>query len=194
VIFVLFKQGGHAPFVLHFANICLAAFVFHVYKSIGLGEDFDLAIRLLDNLPFAFFGPLFLHFCLRYPVRSEGFRPLALENLSALRSGGPFRSPSSSFDNSQLLPASSLLRIGFRRSRQRFDCSPPFIRRIFTISLFRRRRRGRFDPPLLAQPSDDRPPASEMGDVGNDRRDSPIVAFKLPSAFSICPKTDTARR
>ena len=72
-IFVLFKQGGHAPFVLHFANICLAAFVFHVYKSLYLGEDFDLAINLLDNLAFAFFAPLFLHFCLRYPVRSAVF-------------------------------------------------------------------------------------------------------------------------
>jgi len=72
-IFVLFKQGGHAPFVLHFAIICLAAFVFHVYKSLYIGEDFDLAINLLDNLAFAFFAPLFLHFCLRYPVRSEVF-------------------------------------------------------------------------------------------------------------------------
>jgi len=72
-IFVLFKQGGHAPFVLHFANICLTAFVFHVYKSLYLGEDFDLAINLIDNFAFAFFAPLFLHFCLRYPVRSEVF-------------------------------------------------------------------------------------------------------------------------
>ena len=72
-IFVLFKQGGHAPFVLHFANICLAAFVFHVYKPLYLGEDFDFAIGLLDNLAFSFFAPLFLHFCLRYPVRNEVF-------------------------------------------------------------------------------------------------------------------------
>jgi two-component system NtrC family sensor kinase len=72
-IFVLFKQGGHAPFVIHFATICLAAFVFHVYKSLYLGEDFDLAINLLDNLAFSFFAPLFLHFCLRYPIRSEVF-------------------------------------------------------------------------------------------------------------------------
>jgi PAS domain S-box-containing protein len=72
-IFVLFKQGGHAPFVLHFAFVCLAAFVFHFYKSIGLGEDFDLAVRLLDNFAFALFAALFLHFCLRYPVRSEVF-------------------------------------------------------------------------------------------------------------------------
>ncbi len=72
-IFVLFKQGSHSPFVLHFAIVCLAAFVFHVYKPIGLSEDFDDAIRLLDDMAFAFFVPLFLHFCLRYPVRSEVF-------------------------------------------------------------------------------------------------------------------------
>ncbi|MCY7347945.1 MAG: PAS domain S-box protein [Pyrinomonadaceae bacterium] len=72
-IFVLFKQGSQSPFVLHFATVCLAAFVFHVYKPIGLGEDFDLAVSLLDDLAFAFFVPLFLHFCLRYPVRSEVF-------------------------------------------------------------------------------------------------------------------------
>jgi two-component system NtrC family sensor kinase len=72
-IFVLFKQGGHAPFVLHFAVVCLAAFVFHVYKPIGLFKDFDLGVALLDNMAFAFFIPLFLHFCLRYPVRNEIF-------------------------------------------------------------------------------------------------------------------------
>lgn len=70
-IFVLFKQGSRSPFVLHFAIVCLAAFVFHVYKPIGLGEDFDLAVKLLDNIAFSFFVALFLHFCLRYPVRSE---------------------------------------------------------------------------------------------------------------------------
>ncbi|MGI8788274.1 MAG: ATP-binding protein [Pyrinomonadaceae bacterium] len=72
-IFVLFKQGSRSPFILHFAIICLAAFVFHVYKPIGLGEDFDLAVSLLDDIAFAFFVPLFLHFCLRYPVRSAVF-------------------------------------------------------------------------------------------------------------------------
>ena len=71
--FVLFKQGGRAPFVLHFATVCLAAFIFHVYKPLGLGRDFDLAVSLLDDAAFAFFVPLFLHFCLRYPIRSEIF-------------------------------------------------------------------------------------------------------------------------
>ena len=72
-IFVLFKQGSQAPFVLHFATVCLSAFVFHVYSAIGFGEDFDLAVLLLDNMAFAFFVPLFLHFCIRYPVRNEIF-------------------------------------------------------------------------------------------------------------------------
>ncbi len=72
-VFVLLKQGSRSPFVLHFASVCLLAFVFHSYRAIGLGEDFDLAVRLLDDMAFAFFVPLFLHFCLRYPVRSEVF-------------------------------------------------------------------------------------------------------------------------
>ena len=75
-VFVLLKQGGRSPFVLHFATVCLVAFVFHNYKAIGLGEDFDLAVMLLDDLAFAFFAPLFLHFCIRYPVRSEVFDTL----------------------------------------------------------------------------------------------------------------------
>jgi PAS domain S-box-containing protein len=72
-LFVLFKQGSHAPFVLHFAVVCLAAFVFHVYSPIGIAKDLDLAIELLDSYALALFVPLFLHFCIRYPVRSEVF-------------------------------------------------------------------------------------------------------------------------
>ncbi len=72
-VFVLLKQGSRSPFVLHFASVCLLAYVFQSYKAIGLGEDFDLAVRLLDDMAFAFFAPLFLHFCLRYPVRSAVF-------------------------------------------------------------------------------------------------------------------------
>jgi two-component system, NtrC family, sensor kinase len=72
-LFVLFKQGSRSPFVLHFATFCLAAFVFHTYAPLGMGEDLDLAISLMDDIAFAFFVPLFLHFCVRYPVRSEVF-------------------------------------------------------------------------------------------------------------------------
>ncbi|MGD9560773.1 MAG: ATP-binding protein [Pyrinomonadaceae bacterium] len=72
-VFVLFKQGSRSPFVIHFASICLVAFVFHVYRPLNLGQDFDLAVSLLDDMAFALFAPLFLHFCLRYPVRSDVF-------------------------------------------------------------------------------------------------------------------------
>ncbi len=72
-LFVLFKQGSRSPFVLHFASICLVAFVFHVYRPINIGQDFDLAVSLIDDIAFALFAPLFVHFCMRYPVRSEVF-------------------------------------------------------------------------------------------------------------------------
>jgi len=72
-LFVFFKQGSSVPFILHFAALCLTAFVFHVYRQVGTGQDLDLAIGLMDQAAFIFFAPLFLHFCLRYPVRSEVF-------------------------------------------------------------------------------------------------------------------------
>src|SRR5574341_445352 len=42
-LFVVFKQGGRAPFVLHFATLCLVAFLFHVYRATGAYRDLDLA-------------------------------------------------------------------------------------------------------------------------------------------------------
>ena len=68
-LFVLFKQGGRAPFVAHFTTLCLAAFVFHFYKPLGSFEDLDSAIAFLDDAGFILFAPLFLHFCALYPVR-----------------------------------------------------------------------------------------------------------------------------
>jgi two-component system, NtrC family, sensor kinase len=71
--FVLFKQGGRAPFVLHFAGLCLAAFVFHFYTPTGTYRDLDLAIAFLRNAAFIVFAPLFLHFCALYPSRQQLF-------------------------------------------------------------------------------------------------------------------------
>ena len=71
--FVLFKQGGRAPYVLHFATLCLTAFVFHFFTSVGHYRDLDLAIAFLKNAAFIFFAPLFLHFCLLYPIRQQLF-------------------------------------------------------------------------------------------------------------------------
>jgi two-component system NtrC family sensor kinase len=71
--FVLFKQGGRAPFALHFATLCLAAFVFHSYAQVGTYRDLDLAIAVLKNAAFILFPPLFLHFCIVYPQRQQLF-------------------------------------------------------------------------------------------------------------------------
>jgi len=71
--FVLFKQGGRAPFVLHFATLCLAAFVFHFYSPVSAFDDLDLAIAVLDNAALILFPPLFLHFCALYPTRQQLF-------------------------------------------------------------------------------------------------------------------------
>src|SRR6266566_8704794 len=71
--FVLFKQGGRAPFALHFATLCLTAFVFHFFTPVGTYRDLDLAIAFLRNTAFLFFAPLFLHFCALYPMRQQLF-------------------------------------------------------------------------------------------------------------------------
>jgi PAS domain S-box-containing protein len=68
-LFVFFKQGGRAPFSLHFATLCLVAFVFHFYKPYGAYEDLDLAVAFLDDAALALFAPIFLSFCAIYPVR-----------------------------------------------------------------------------------------------------------------------------
>ncbi|MDT7781264.1 MAG: hypothetical protein QOC99_3776 [Acidobacteriota bacterium] len=68
-LFVFFKQGGRAPYSLHFATLCLVAFVFHFYKPYGAYEDLDLAVAFLDDAALALFAPIFLHFCAIYPVR-----------------------------------------------------------------------------------------------------------------------------
>lgn len=72
--FVLFKQGGRAPFALHFASLCLAGFVFCFYTPVGTYRDLDLAIAFLRNAAFILFPPLFLHFCLVYPQRQQLFQ------------------------------------------------------------------------------------------------------------------------
>lgn len=71
--FVIFKQGGRAPFVLHFASLCLTAFVLHFFTPIGTYEDLDLPIAILRNVSFILFAPLFLHFCMIYPARYQLF-------------------------------------------------------------------------------------------------------------------------
>ncbi len=107
-IFVLFKQGSRSPFVLHFATVCLAAFVFHVYRPLGLGQDFDLGIQLLDDAAFAFFVPLFVHFCLRYPVRSDVFDSERWKTIVVYLPAGLITLAVFALTLGQLLPAPSV--------------------------------------------------------------------------------------
>ena len=72
-LFVVFKQGGRSPFVLHFASLCLTAFVFHFYTPLGTYKDLDLVIAFLRNAGLIMFAPLFLHFSTIYPVRYHLF-------------------------------------------------------------------------------------------------------------------------
>src|SRR6266436_96784 len=72
-LFVIFKQGGRSPFVLHFAALCVTAFVFHFYTPIGTYKDLDLAIAFLRSAGLIMFAPLFLHFSAIYPVRYHLF-------------------------------------------------------------------------------------------------------------------------
>src|SRR6266481_6554726 len=72
-LFVIFKQGGRSPFVLQFASLCLAAFVFHFYTPIGTYRDLDLVIAFLRSAGMIMFAPLFLHFSTIYPVRYHLF-------------------------------------------------------------------------------------------------------------------------
>src|SRR6266446_5660731 len=72
-LFVVFKQGGRAPFVLRLATAFLAAFVFCFYTPIGTYKDLDLAIAFLRSAGLIMFAPLFLHFSAIYPVRYHLF-------------------------------------------------------------------------------------------------------------------------
>ena len=107
-IFVLFKQGSRSPFVIHFATICLAAFVFHAYRPLNLGQDLDLAVLLLDDIAFAFFAPLFLHFCLRYPVHSDVFDKDRWKTFALYVPSGLFTLTSLIFSLGPLIPIESL--------------------------------------------------------------------------------------
>ena len=68
----MFKQGGRAPFALHFATLCLAA-LSSILTPGGSYRDLDLAIAFLKNAAFILFPPLFLHFCALYPLKQQLF-------------------------------------------------------------------------------------------------------------------------
>jgi two-component system, NtrC family, sensor kinase len=60
-----------APHAIHFYFVCLTSFVLFVYSFTGKLDTFDWTIFWLDLAASALLPPLFLHFCLNFPVRKE---------------------------------------------------------------------------------------------------------------------------
>src|SRR5262245_26198596 len=69
-VFVLFKRS-QAPHALHFYFVCLTSFVFYVFHSTGKFNSFDWAIFWSDLGASLLLAPLFLHFCLEFPLRNN---------------------------------------------------------------------------------------------------------------------------
>lgn len=71
--FVLIKRV-RAPHATHFYFVCLFAFVLFAYSYTGKLNAFDWTIFWLDTAVTAFLPPLFLHFCLDFPLEKNLFR------------------------------------------------------------------------------------------------------------------------
>src|SRR5215467_13700012 len=69
-IFVLLKRSG-APHALHFYFVCLVSFVFYAFHPTGKFNSFDWTIFWSDLAASLLLPPLFLHFCLEFPLRSR---------------------------------------------------------------------------------------------------------------------------
>jgi signal transduction histidine kinase len=67
-IFVLLKRS-RAPHALHFYFVCLTSFVFYAYHPTGKFNLFDWTIFWSDLGASLLLPPLFLHFCLEFPLR-----------------------------------------------------------------------------------------------------------------------------
>jgi PAS domain S-box-containing protein len=69
-LFVLLRRS-RAPLALHFYFICLTSFVFYVFHYTGKLNAFDWTIFWLDLTATVLLPPLFLHFCLKFPLESD---------------------------------------------------------------------------------------------------------------------------
>ncbi len=68
-LFVLFR-GYRLPRACHFYGICLAAFVVYLYSWTSRLGPLDWWVYCLSVLAFLLLPALFVHFCLRFPVRA----------------------------------------------------------------------------------------------------------------------------
>jgi two-component system, NtrC family, sensor kinase len=66
-IFVLIKRS-RAPLALHFYLVCLTSFVFYVFHYTGKLNSFDWTIFWFGQGATVLLPPLFLHFCLAFPL------------------------------------------------------------------------------------------------------------------------------
>ena len=69
-IFVLLKRS-RAPHALRFYLVCLTSFVYYVFHYTGKLNDFDWTIFWFDLGASLLLPPLFLHFCLEFPLRNK---------------------------------------------------------------------------------------------------------------------------
>jgi PAS domain S-box-containing protein len=69
-IFVLLKRS-RAPHALHFYFVCLTSFVFYAFHFTGKFNPFDWTIFWSDLVASLLLPPLFLHFCLEFPLRNK---------------------------------------------------------------------------------------------------------------------------
>ncbi|HYR42110.1 MAG TPA: ATP-binding protein [Terriglobia bacterium] len=68
--FVLLKRS-RAPHALHFYFVCLTSFVSYSFHFTGKFNPFDWTIFWLDLAASLLLPPLFLHFCLEFPLRKK---------------------------------------------------------------------------------------------------------------------------
>src|SRR5262245_9789143 len=69
-IFVVLKRS-RAPHALHFYFVCLTSFVFYAFHFTGKLNPFDWTIFWSDLGASLLLPPLFLHFCLEFPLRNK---------------------------------------------------------------------------------------------------------------------------
>jgi hypothetical protein len=69
-IFVLLKRS-RAAHALHFYFVCLTSFVYYVFHYTGKLNGFDWTIFWFDLGASLLLPPLFLHFCLEFPLRHK---------------------------------------------------------------------------------------------------------------------------
>jgi len=69
-ILVLIRRY-RAPQAVHFYFVCLVSFVLFVYSFTGKLNSFDWTIFWLDLAASALLPPMFLHFCLEFPLRKN---------------------------------------------------------------------------------------------------------------------------